>query len=145
MCCLCPCSRQKLDNSSVKCIFVGYRVEYKGYRLYDPLTENLLVSRDIIFDEQNQWEWKEVQLPPFMIADDPMDWNDEQHCGMISCPQRTPILTRPLASSSPLSNSSSSSDSPPKKMGSLKEIYAICQFTQVVEPKKFEEAMKFKE
>ena len=28
--------REKLDNNSVKCIFVGYSVETKGYWFYDP-------------------------------------------------------------------------------------------------------------
>ena len=30
--------RTKLDDKSVKCIFVGYSIESKGFRLYDPVT-----------------------------------------------------------------------------------------------------------
>lgn len=29
--------RQQLDDNSVKCKFVGYSVEFKGYHLYNPL------------------------------------------------------------------------------------------------------------
>ena len=43
--------RQKLDGKSVKCIFIGYLDESKAYRCYDPLTDKIYVSRDVIFDE----------------------------------------------------------------------------------------------
>ena len=47
--------RQKLDDNSMKCIFIGYSIESKAYRFYDPLTKRLVVSRDVVFDEQNAW------------------------------------------------------------------------------------------
>ncbi|PKA46730.1 Retrovirus-related Pol polyprotein from transposon TNT 1-94 [Apostasia shenzhenica] len=50
--------RGKMDKKSEKCIFVGYSDETKGYRLYNPKTEKLIVRRDIIFQENNSWNWK---------------------------------------------------------------------------------------
>ena len=44
--------REKLDDNSVKCIFVGYSAETKGYRFYDPTSKKLLISRDVAFDEK---------------------------------------------------------------------------------------------
>ncbi|KAI5343366.1 hypothetical protein L3X38_011242 [Prunus dulcis] len=41
--------RQKLDAKSTKGIFVGYTTCEKGYRMYDPITKKLLLSRDIVF------------------------------------------------------------------------------------------------
>ena len=41
----------KLDDKAVKCIFVGYSSESKGYRLYHPQTNRILVSRDVVFVE----------------------------------------------------------------------------------------------
>lgn len=46
--------RQKLDDNCLKCIFVGYSVESKAYRFYDPLAKKIIVSRDVIFDEQDK-------------------------------------------------------------------------------------------
>lgn len=40
--------RQKVKDNSVKCIFVGYNIETKGYQFYNPLTKQLIVSRDVV-------------------------------------------------------------------------------------------------
>jgi hypothetical protein len=42
--------RGKLD---VKCMFVGYGEETKGYRLYDPVRGKIIFSRDVVFNEGN--------------------------------------------------------------------------------------------
>jgi len=41
--------RRKLDDKVVKCIFVGYIAESKGYRLYHPHSKHILVSRRDVF------------------------------------------------------------------------------------------------
>lgn len=28
-----------------------------GYRLFDPLTEKMIIRRDVIFDEHGEWDW----------------------------------------------------------------------------------------
>jgi hypothetical protein len=43
--------RQNLDPKSESCIFVGYSVQSKAYKLYNPVTNNIVVSRNVIFDE----------------------------------------------------------------------------------------------
>ncbi|CAL2239153.1 unnamed protein product [Prunus armeniaca] len=52
--------RQKLDAKSTKGIFVGYATCEKGYRVYDPINKKLLLSRDVVFDENAAWDWKEM-------------------------------------------------------------------------------------
>ena len=42
---------RKLDDKAVKCIFVGYSSESKGYHLYHPWTKRILVSHDVVFVE----------------------------------------------------------------------------------------------
>ena len=43
--------RKKWDSKSKKCIFIGYSTTSKGYRLYDPQSWKVHVSRDVLFDE----------------------------------------------------------------------------------------------
>ena len=43
--------RTKLDAKSTKCILIGYGDDCKAYRVWDPVTNRVYHSRDIIFDE----------------------------------------------------------------------------------------------
>jgi hypothetical protein len=38
-------------------VFIGYESGTKGYRLFDPSTRRLVVNRDVIFEENKQWDW----------------------------------------------------------------------------------------
>ena len=44
--------RSKLDDRSVKHVFVGYDSNSKGYKLYNPSNGKVVVSRDVEFDEE---------------------------------------------------------------------------------------------
>jgi hypothetical protein len=50
--------RTKLDDKSKKMIFVGYDQKSKGYKLYNPNEGNMLISRDVKFNEEGAWDWK---------------------------------------------------------------------------------------
>ena len=45
--------RQKLDAKSTRHIFLGYSGTQKGYRLYDPKSKKVTISRDVKFDESS--------------------------------------------------------------------------------------------
>lgn len=49
--------RIKLDDRSHICILLGVSEESKAYRLYDPETKKVIVSRDVIFEEDAKWDW----------------------------------------------------------------------------------------
>ena len=43
--------RAKLDPKSRRCIFLGYVDRVKGYRMWDPTAHKIVISRDVIFIE----------------------------------------------------------------------------------------------
>ncbi|XP_042450656.1 uncharacterized protein LOC122035309 [Zingiber officinale] len=50
--------RKKLDDKSLRCVLLGMSEESKVYRLYDPASKTIIVSRDMIFEENECWEWR---------------------------------------------------------------------------------------
>ncbi|CAL5368353.1 unnamed protein product [Camellia sinensis] len=44
--------RKKLDDKGEKCIFLGVSEHSKAYKLYNPITKKIVISRDVIFDEE---------------------------------------------------------------------------------------------
>jgi hypothetical protein len=53
--------RKKLDDKSEKCIFTSYSETSKAYRLYNPITKKLILSRDVKFLENQFWNDSENQ------------------------------------------------------------------------------------
>ena len=49
--------RQKLDDKSFLCVLLGMSDESKAYRLYDPHSRKIVISRDVIFEENECWDW----------------------------------------------------------------------------------------
>lgn len=47
----------KLEDRSTPMIFLGYEKGSKAYRLYDPKGNKVHVSRDVIFEEEREWQW----------------------------------------------------------------------------------------
>jgi hypothetical protein len=43
--------RKSLQPKSEKCIFVGYSEDVKGYRLLQPHSNEIIIRRDVKFDE----------------------------------------------------------------------------------------------
>ncbi|MCO5559204.1 hypothetical protein L7F22_012799 [Adiantum nelumboides] len=47
--------RTKIDLKAEKCVFIGYSIDQKGYKCYNPITRQVRVSRNVVFDEMATW------------------------------------------------------------------------------------------
>ncbi|KAJ0080658.1 hypothetical protein Patl1_12136 [Pistacia atlantica] len=116
---------QKLDKKSEKCIFIGYSLQSKAYRLYNHVSGKMIISRDVVFNEDASWAWNEDKRQQIQV---PKDYDD---------PQMGSTLTNFDSSSD------SSNETTPKKTKSLREIYETYTFALFTsDPICFEEAVK---
>ena len=49
--------REKLDKKAEVGIFIGYNNSSKAYRVFQPQTKKILISRDVVFMEDEEWDW----------------------------------------------------------------------------------------
>ena len=56
--------RTKFDKKAIRCIFIGYDSQRKGWRCCDPNTEKCYTSRNVVFDEASSWWTSQSQEPP---------------------------------------------------------------------------------
>ena len=67
----------------MKCIFTGYSSESKAYRLYDPVNNKMILSRDVEFLENQSWHGQIDESPstsskvPIMGEDDADEQQEE--------------------------------------------------------------------
>ena len=48
--------RSKLDSKSKKCIFLEFKKGVKGHKLWDPVAQKVVISRDVVFDKKSMIE-----------------------------------------------------------------------------------------
>ncbi|KAL0315191.1 UNVERIFIED_CONTAM: hypothetical protein Scaly_2879500 [Sesamum calycinum] len=66
--------QSKMEKKAIRCVFVGYDSQRKGWRCYDPTTEKCYTSRNVVFDEEFSW-WsssKEV-LPKSNVFEEALE------------------------------------------------------------------------
>nr|GEV91734.1 ribonuclease H-like domain, reverse transcriptase, RNA-dependent DNA polymerase [Tanacetum cinerariifolium] len=49
---------KKLDDRSKELVYLGTEPGSKAYRLFDPVTKDMILSRDVKFKEDEGWDWK---------------------------------------------------------------------------------------
>ena len=140
-------NHSKLDEKSVKCIFVGYCSQSKGYKLYNPVSGKIIVSRNVVFDEKASWTWRVSEdgaLVEISSESEVAQSEDQQPSVQIpASPTPSHSPSSPNLSSS--SSSQSSEETPPRKFRSLRDIYETTQVLFVADPTTFEEAVEKEE
>ncbi|GKC58344.1 retrovirus-related pol polyprotein from transposon TNT 1-94 [Tanacetum coccineum] len=66
--------RTKLDDRSMECVLLGFSDESKAYKLLNPTTNKIIVSRDVIFQEHKGWDWIKTHSEEVLVD---LEWDDE--------------------------------------------------------------------
>jgi len=70
--------RKKLENKGEKCVFLGVSDHSKAYKLYNPNTKRIVISRDVIFDEDQFWSWHSSVPNKPLVLDTDIDNDNEE-------------------------------------------------------------------
>lgn len=68
----------------MKRVFIGVSEESKAYRLYNPITKKIIISRDVLLDEENIWDWSSTEQQQILI-------DLEEASGEIKQPLQPPL------------------------------------------------------
>ena len=69
----------KLDDKSKKCILVGYNENSKAYRLYNPISKKIIISRDVHFNEEESWKWNVAEQKHKSISNKKLNQKVSSH------------------------------------------------------------------
>jgi hypothetical protein len=72
-------NRKKLDSKSTKCVLLGVSEESKAYKLYDPVSRKIIVSRDVVFEESKGWNYDEKTKTGMIEMEDNYEDGDDSN------------------------------------------------------------------
>ena len=67
--------RTKLEDKSFTCVLLGVSEESKAYRPYDPIAKKIVISRDIVFEEDKSWDWDKSYKEHVVAM---LEWGDNE-------------------------------------------------------------------
>lgn len=150
----------KLDDRSIQVINLGKEPGTKGYRLYDPNSKRIYISRDVVFEETKCWSWdteKEVEISQeesFIVPD--LHSTETESMGQSYSPQNgvdNGEVTTPRSTSRENSSDKERYDdsTTPKRFRSITDIYNATEEIEledelmlmgIDEPNSFKHAVK---
>ncbi|KAE8683276.1 TMV resistance protein N-like [Hibiscus syriacus] len=149
--------RTKLDDKSESFIFIGYDANSKGYKLYNPDNKKFVISRDVIFNEEGEWDFNSHTdfnfFPQFEEDEQTIREQLDESQQELATPPTSPTSTTQGDSSPSSSSSGSQSERVVQRTRSLRDLYEVterqdnltlfCLFADC-EPVSFQEAVQEK-
>lgn len=75
--------RKKLEERSKRVVHIGVEKGTKAYRLLDPITGSMYVSRNVVFEEDKVWIWEKTAkikpTPGMSFTVEGFDFNEHEH------------------------------------------------------------------
>jgi hypothetical protein len=130
--------RVKLDDKSLKLIFVGYDERSKVYKLFDPTNKKMHISHAVQVNEEAMWDWNTMME----ICHE--NTRDEIHISMsIPCnnDEDVPLITPHEASSSDDETRTPKTRSIHDLYEAISKLHLVCPLAQG-DNISFEEAIK---
>lgn len=120
-------------------MFIGYSSESKGYKLFDPLTGKLQVSREVVFYEEKIWNWSNSIGPPLISStlNEALDQCNED----TAVRENQTFSQNHTVQQNSLSPAKASPENSNPRYRMIYEIYNSCSFAvEARDPNSFEEA-----
>ncbi|KAE8673808.1 hypothetical protein F3Y22_tig00111772pilonHSYRG00252 [Hibiscus syriacus] len=122
--------RTKLDDKSESFIFIGYDANSKGYKLYNPDNKKFVISRDVVFNEEGEWDFNSHTydfnfFPQFEEDEQTMREQLDESQQELATPPTSPTSTTQGDSSPSSSSSGSQSERVVQRTRSLRDLYEI--------------------
>ncbi|CAL2238253.1 unnamed protein product [Prunus armeniaca] len=73
--------RKKLNDKREKCVFLGVSETPNAYKLFNLVTKKVVISRDVVFEEETMWNWTDGNSIQNPILD-----NDASDCDIEEVP-----------------------------------------------------------
>ena len=143
--------RQKLDLSSKRCVFLGYGSCEKGYKVYNIESGKVVISRDVVFNEEASWNWNAQKEEYISVSLTDIATGKEKEAGESSETQaEISEVDNEIPENDGVDTEGHSEntgpqdvDHTPLKYKSIAEVYERCNLC-IIEPETFEEAVKDK-
>ncbi|KAI5353004.1 hypothetical protein L3X38_005896 [Prunus dulcis] len=118
----------------------------KGYRLYNITTEKVIISRDVVFNEEASWDWNaqqecSVSVPLTEIVSEKEEGSNDTVVKQAEHSVENELLLEDNEERSVVDTGTQDIDHTPLKYKSLTEIYERCNIC-IIELETFEEAVK---
>ncbi|KAE8655864.1 hypothetical protein F3Y22_tig00117016pilonHSYRG00207 [Hibiscus syriacus] len=120
--------RMKLDDKSESFIFISYDANSKGYKLYNPNNKKFVISQDVVFNEEGEWDFNSHTydfnfFPQFEEDEQTMSEQLGESQQELATPPTSPTSTTQGDSSPSSSSSGSQSKRVVQCTRSLRDLY----------------------
>ena len=65
---------KKLEDRSVPMVYFGIEEGSKAHRMYNPQTNKIVVSRDVVFEEIEKWDWEAAETEEISVEMEIGQW-----------------------------------------------------------------------